>query len=252
MPEPKSPRPARSRSHWFVQGFCIAFLLIAAGNAASFFWRSAGIDSLFEGNVRSKEAIGFPIEIWNANSEFGPLYINYLMMAVNGLFGAILGLFLGGLAMKFSAPLDGLIRDFENQAASQNRSLSLQFSMFGLMGATAILGLLVAGVTQWAGTRELLWFVYLLGPTLLIGIAFLPQGLHWQTRCLILTSVAGVVIAGAIWSGNLRGMEFDRVMMGIFVFWTPQSAIAAFLLLVGIIVQRLKSERSVVPTCAEK
>ncbi len=248
MLESESPGPPRSQFHWFMQGFCIAFLLIAAGNAASYFWRSASFGLLFDGNLRSNEAIGFPFEVWSANSEFGPLYVNYLMMGVNGLFGSIVGLVLGVLAMKLPRQLDAMISDFEKQSNLHKRTVSFQFSMFGLMGATAIIGLLVAGVTQWAGTRELLWFVYLLGPALLIGIAFLPQGLHWQSRSLILILVAAIIIAGAIWSGNLRGMEFDRVLMGIFVFWTPQSAIAAFLLLVGFIAQRLQSEKTVVPT----
>jgi len=43
------------------------------------------------------------------------------------------------------------------------------------------------------------------------------------------------MIGIAISSGNSLGAPFDRVMLGIFVSWTPQSTFAALLLVVGLI-----------------
>lgn len=244
MVAPQKTDRERPPTHWFGQGIGVAFLLIAAANAASFFFRSQSIDSLFDANVRWGEALGFPFEIWNANGEFGPLYVNYGLMAVNVLVGVAFGLVFGLLAAKISTQLNRWLNEFEARANSQNEPVSMQFSMLSLMGTTAVVGLLVAAVTHWAGTRESLWFIYLLGPGLMIGIAFLPRGIHWHRRCLIVVLVAMVIIPGAIWSGSLRGMEFDRVLLGIFVFWTPQSAFAAFFLFVGVVLQRLRRERN--------
>jgi hypothetical protein len=213
-----------SKSYWFGQGFGIALILVAALNAASYFFRSSSIEPLFEGNTPAKESIGLPFVMWDSDEPYQLIYESLLL---NLLVGAAVGIALGGSAVRFSQQFRRWVEDFE--ANNSGRTASMQFSMRGIMGATGIIALLVGGLTQWAGSRELLWFVYLAGPSLLIGIAFLPQRIRWQSRCVIVAVTSVIVIGGAIGSGTMRGMEFDRVMMGIFVFWTPQSAFAAVL-----------------------
>lgn len=228
---------SKPRSYWFTQGIFVAFLLVAAMNAASYFLRSSTISPLFDGNVQANEAMGFPFEIWSTTSRHGPLYVDYSMMLLNVLVGLIIGVGFGFVSIAFSSKLERWVTEFEIQSKFRHNNPKLQFSTIGLMGATAIVGLFAGALTQWAGTKELLWFVYLLGPTTLIAIAFLPQGIRWQSRCVIVAITAIFVVALAIWSGNIRGIEFDRVMMGIYVFWTPQSAFAAILLLAGIMIR---------------
>lgn len=226
----------------------MGFLVVAAMNAASYFLRSSSIAALFEGHVQASEAIGFPFEIWSTTSRQGPLYVDYTMMILNGLVGVAIGLGFGAVAAVFSSQLEKWMHDFKTQSTERAANSKFQFSMVGLMGATAIVGLYLGALTQWGGTRELLWIVYLLGPAMLIGVAFLPRGIRWQSRCVIVAIASVIVIAGAIWSGNLREVEFDRVMMGIYVFWTPQSAFAAIILLVGIFIRLAQQKIATAPS----
>lgn len=230
-----SQNSPKSQSYWFTQGVCVALLLVAAMNAASYFMRSSTIQPLFEGNVQADEAMGFPFEIWSTTSKNGPLYVDNQMMILNCLVGVAIGLAFGIVFVRFSNQLEYWMADFEAKSKKAIKSSKLQFSMIGLLGAMAIVGAFVGALTQWAGTKELLWFIYLCGPTVLIAIAFLPQRIRWQSRCAIVTIAALIVVGIAIWSGSLREIEFDRVMMGIYVFWTPQSAFAAIILLFGIL-----------------
>ena len=114
-----------------------------------------------------------------------------------------------------------------------------------MMLATTLIAILAAVTTHWRGTRELLWFVYLLGPVTLIGIAFMPRAVSWQGRCVILSLASIIVIGGAVWSGTYRGLEFDRVLMGIFIFWTPQGAFSALALVAGFLFKKRKHHPTV-------
>jgi len=77
--------------------------------------------------------------------------------------------------------------------------------------------------------------IYFLGPVVTILIAMAPRGLHWQHRVIVLTVLVAVMIAIAFSTALKLGVPLDRVMLGIFVSWTPQSTFAAFLMVVGLI-----------------
>ncbi|MEL6109559.1 MAG: hypothetical protein AAFU85_26415, partial [Planctomycetota bacterium] len=77
---------------------------------------------------------------------------------------------------------------------------------------------------------EVLASIYLLGPAALIALAFLPRGWQWQQRVALLTPTTIALIVAAIALGQALGVDFDKVMMGIFICWTPQSVLGAVVL----------------------
>jgi hypothetical protein len=84
--------------------------------------------------------------------------------------------------------------------------------------------------TQYAARRETLVSIYVLGPAALVALAMLPRKLHWQTRVwLIIPATLGLIAAAVGVGANLK-IEFDRVLMAIFLCWTPQSAFGAMAL----------------------
>jgi hypothetical protein len=108
------------------------------------------------------------------------------------------------------------------------------------------LAALVAAGTRYAlaGRAEVLGLIYLLGPWVLVLIAFLPLRVSWQRRVVILIPTALLLMAAAVAIGvSLKpGLEFDKVLLGIFICWTPQSAIAAIGLTAAIIYQHADSK----------
>ncbi len=236
----------KSKWHWLVRGILVGMMLIAGLNATSYLFRSENIDHLLEGNKVSVAAIGFPLEVWNHN--YGPGRIHIGNTAINVLTGLLLGCVAGCCCVYNRQRLNKWVAEFEREENDRKKvkaQSSFQFSLSGLLLSTFLIAGLTAAVTHWAGTRELLLFVYILGPITLIGIAFMPRNIGWQARCVVLLLAAIVVIGGAIASGNMRGLEFDRTMMGIFIFWTPQSAFGACIVLIGLFIQRLRNDRLV-------
>jgi hypothetical protein len=99
--------------------------------------------------------------------------------------------------------------------------------------ATALAAVTAAGIRYAiAGRAEVLGAIYLLGPWLLILIAFVPLGISWQARIGILVPTAVALMAAAIaLGGHLSApIEFDKVLLGIFICWTPQTVVAAIVL----------------------
>ena len=72
----------------------------------------------------------------------------------------------------------------------------------------------------------------------------LPHRLTWQKRIMIIVPAAYALIGTAIAVGFAMGMEFDKVLMGIFLCWTPQSAIAAVALTATIFFSQYRHDRA--------
>ncbi len=88
-----------------------------------------------------------------------------------------------------------------------------------------------------AGHPAVLGIIYWLGPWILVLIAFLPMGLSWQRRVVVLVPTALLLMLAAVGVGmSLKPpLEFDKVLMYIFVCWTPQSVLVAIGLTAGLI-----------------
>jgi hypothetical protein len=107
---------------------------------------------------------------------------------------------------------------------------NFRFTTRGLLVVMTLAAVFAAGARHFLNGRpEVLGTIYLLGPWLLVTIALLPRGIAWQQRVFILVPAAFLLIVVAILSGASlqRPIEFDKVLLGIFVCWTPQSALAA-------------------------
>ena len=230
------------------RGLMVGVIFCAGLNSVSYLVRSDNFDHLFEQDASGGGAIGFPMEMWNHQRDYASGSMDFRAFGVNALFAIAVGIVVAVIAVSLAPKLNRWVDEYEAEAESSlNRratttQTTAQFSISGLLGTTALAAIAFGAMTQWAGTRELLWFVYALGPISLIAIAFLPRNVGWQARCIVLVIAAVGVIGGTIWSGHLRGLEFDRTLMGIFIFWTPQSSFAAVGLMTILFAAKLRGE----------
>lgn len=226
--DPLSASPAR----WFVRGFTVGVLIFGAINAMSYFVRSDGFGNLLGTYPDNAEAIGFPVEIWERGNAYNGYYVDYLAVFGNMLTGAIFAALLGGISARSTTAMNRMAQQFEDEL-DPDKSDPFQFSIRGLLGATA-LAAIIAGLWRSSLTArpELLGGVYFLGPLVLIAVAMLPRNVHWQQRIAIVIPSTLALIAAAIAIGGTleKRLEFDQVLLGIFVCWTPQSVVAAIAL----------------------
>lgn len=228
------PNLKTSRTPWLFRGLAVGFMLFGAANAMSYFFRTGNISDLVRPGNHVVESIGFPFEIWNeGHPGYGRFFIDYSMLGVNLTISLILGALLGLILIHFRHPLNRSLLEFEQQQNARSGS-KLQFSVKGLLFLTTLSAVMIALLTQWNGTPEILMAIYFMGPTALILIAMAPSRIHWQHRVTILSGTAIVMISIAIYNGNQMNVPLDRVMLGIFVSWTSQSAIGACLILIGL------------------
>ncbi len=217
------------RSRWFVRGTAVGVLLMAAANALSYFFRSANWDSLTK-PVRSTtlgdEWIGFPFIVWQSGNSYGGMFVDYPMLGLNMLVAACIGAVIGAITVYFSQPLNKMVATFASESGSASNE-PFQFTLLSLMVSTAIAALVAMLAKNFASRPETLIVIYLLGPAILVAVAMLPRRLSWQKRVVIIIPITLCLIAVAIAVGLSLGMEFDKVLMGIFLCWVPQSALAA-------------------------
>lgn len=217
-----------SRFHWFLRGLLVGVMILAALNAASFVVRSGGWGSLLGRTaLPSQDSIGFPMEVWQQGQHYGGRFVDLFAMFSNIGFGLLIGLVLGGIAANQASPLNGMLAKFESEQR-ERKHRPFQFSLGNLMIATVPVAIMFAAART--GRPEVLGAIYLFGPVSLVALAMLPRGLSWESRVVILTPMALSLIAFAVWVGWQLSMEFDKVMLGVFVFWVPQSTLGAIVI----------------------
>lgn len=234
-----------SAFHWFLRGVMAGLLISAALNATSYFFRSEGGGNLLGTASANREAFGFPREMWEAGNQYDGYFVDVGPLAVNLLCGLALGSLCGSAAMRFRRPLDRIEQELERTLAEAPRR-PFQISLRGLMLATG-LAALVAGAARYAmaGRAEVLGLFYLLGPWGLVTAAFLPLGLHWKQRVYVVIPVTFLLMAGGIAVGRALSppLEFDKVLLGTFICWTPQSVLAATVITVVMLWPWIRRER---------
>lgn len=234
---PRENKIGTSRWHWFGRGMTGGLLLVAAANAASYFYRTGGIQRLLGKSEGSPTgAIGFPWEIWREGETYGGWMINYAMLPWNILVGVLLGCCFGLIGIIGSSRFNIWIAEFERRE-EQHKPIKIQFSVRSLLFLTTVSAMIFAAVTSWGSSSQLLLAIYFLGPFCLILIAMQPDRIRWQVRVVILVIVATALIVAAIATGLRLGLTTDDVLLGIFVSWTPQSAFVAFLIVAIMIFQ---------------
>ncbi|MGB7345814.1 MAG: hypothetical protein WBD20_16480 [Pirellulaceae bacterium] len=218
-----------SVSRWFLRGVAASVVFMAAVNAASYFFRSTKWHSLQGQRSDQDESIGFPWKMWEGGNDYGGLYVDYVSLALNVVVALAIGTVVGVVIASQTRKLNKLF-SFTEFESCENQPHRIQFSLIGLMVATGIVAVVAMLATQFAARRETLLAIYLFGPLVLVALAMLPRKLTWQTRVWLIIPTTLSLIAAAIGVGmNLR-IEFDRVLLAIFLCWTPQSALAALLL----------------------
>ena len=230
-----TPSHEDSSFKWFARGLLVGVLVLGSLNALSFFFRSQGWGSLLGDRNPRDEAIGFPLLIWQEASGYGSHTLKLWAFGFDILFGLLIGSAIGMLAVLNKARLNQISRRF--QAQSNKQHLKMQFSMRGLM-ICAVLAATASAIARVFTPRvEILAAIYALGPLALVLISFLPRNLRWQQRVAMITPLTFMLIAVAITLANAIGVEFDKVLMGIFICWTPQTAFAA-IALTGLLLYR--------------
>jgi hypothetical protein len=226
-----------SNSHWFSRGIGAGILLMAGVNAASYFARSDGWGNLLGNQELVREALGFPLEFWEAGNSYGGFYAAYSALAVNALFALGLGAILGLFAVSRRNQLNAWVAEIEAQM-EQKHSRNLQFTIGGLLMGTAVVAVAASVARTLTPRPEALAAIYLCGPTTLIIGALIPYRISWQHRVAILITAACLMMAVAIAIGNALKIEFDKVLLSIFICWTPQSTLMAVLIIIGTVVYR--------------
>ena len=219
---PRNDPPIR----WFLRGTAVGMLLMAAVNALSYFFRSADWSSLVQPNLHSEESIGFPFVVWEAGNTYSGMFADYPSLGLNVLFAAAVGSVLGWYTMRKTEFLNGLLTQMENEAKDREPQ-PIQFSLRGLMIATTVIAVAAMLARNFAARPETPIAIYVFGPLLLVVVAMLPRNLSWEKRVALIIPATLLLIAVAIAVGTVMNMEFDKVLMGVFLSWTPQSALAA-------------------------
>ncbi len=226
LTETAQPPFQDSPARWWVRGTAVGMLIMAAVNAGSYFVRSADWNGLVSRSMSSQESLGFPWVIWENGNTYGGMFVDYPNLGLNILFAFGVSAFVGLWAARRSDRFNDLIQALQRQGGSREHP-PIQFSLRGLMVATAIIAIVAMLARNYAARPETLIAIYAFGPLVLVVIAMLPSRVSWQKRVMIIVPATFALIAVAIVVGVALGMEFDKVMMGIFLCWTPQSVMAA-------------------------
>ncbi len=218
-----------SKFRWFARGFASGFIFFAALNALSWFFRSAGWSDLCGATLfEHTEAIGFPFEIWREGFGYdGGLMVDLPSVGVNAAIGLTIAITAGLTVVRLSNRIETAM-PYE---PANNTGFRMNFSVRGLLIVTTLIAVAI-GLTKTLGPSPwLLGTIYFAGPLILILIAMGPVGIPWEQRSIILLLTAIFMLAGAILIGGRLDMMFDRVLLGVFICWVPQSVFAALLIL---------------------
>ena len=224
-----------SSKPWFARGAAAGMMLFSTCDAMSWFWLSEGWSDLFGATKNgSVEAAGFPFEVWREGANYGNGWvIDFHLAGLNLIVAAMLIVGFGLLAAAKSKQLSQVfIVPVTDSPTTYGKKRNFTFSVRSLMLATTMAAVFL-GVTRMLGISPwLLGAIYFAGPLVLILIAMAPVGIPWQQRVVILIVFAIIMLGGSIAVGTHLGMEFDRVLHGIYICWVPQSVIAAVLVLI--------------------
>lgn len=222
---------------WFVRGLMVGILISGSLTAVSYFFRSERGGNLLGTTPDHYEALGVPCTLWETGNTYGGLFVDLRGLLIDVSFGGAVGILCGLVTLRFRVPLNELVERLDQAVAVRQRS-NVQFSLRGLLALTGVAASAAAGAHYaLAGHPAVLGIIYWLGPWILVLIAFLPMGLSWQGRVVVLVPTALLLMLAAVAVGmSLKpALEFDKVLMYIFVCWTPQSVLVATVLTAGLI-----------------
>lgn len=214
-----------SQLRWFARGAAGGFIFYAALNALSWFFRSTGWSDLCGATLNEHtEAIGFPFEIWREGTGHQGLVLAAL--GIHLLIGLAVSIVAGFVAVSLSSRIESIMPE----EPTSKTVFRMTFSVRGLLIVTSLIAIALGFIQSLGTSPWLLGLIYFAGPLTLILIAMGPVGIPWEQRSAILVLTAIFMLVGAVIVGGRLGMEFDRVLLGVFICWVPQSAFAAILI----------------------
>ena len=227
-------RSFNSRLIWFVRGCFVGMLVNGTCTAMSYFARTPKWGALL-GDRSQAEAIGFPMQIWHSHNYQHVYSLENPGFVPNLAFSLSVSLLCGVAAFLAAAPLDRLIAKFEEDAQAQEQE-RFQFSLRGMLFFTFVASVASLAARGLASTPYALGAIYLFGPISLVVVSMLPRGLRWQQRVAILGPGSLLLIILAIVVGITLDVDIEKILLGIYVCWTPQSFLAAAALTLGLVV----------------
>jgi hypothetical protein len=218
----------------FRLGFTCMLLAWATLNALSYFVRSDGWGNLLGTQPDAAEAIGFPWIIWAEGPGVGSSRIDPVMLAADAALGIIFSILAGLAAVGCkriavrSSPLPC------QPPAVPTSPRKLQFSLRALL-MVAVVEALVFGLIQASVVARpvLLLLVYLLGPLLIVGVAYRLRDVVPLHRNLALAAIVLLSIPAAAALGEtIHGIDdFTKGIFGLFVFWVPECVLILIVVL---------------------
>lgn len=209
----------------FGKGALGALLVFAALNAVSYFLRSDGASLL--GWADGFDRIGFPWLIWEAGGFVGRESMDYSALSKDIVVGIAISVIIG---IAFAAISSGAGRAASGPAqASASSSKRLQFSMRDLFGLTTAAAVVLA-VARLLGEDLKFWLLQLdfwFGPAMILGLAHRTRAISENQRTIIVAVAAIFLGLAAVALGVSYGFrDFTNILLGLFVFWTPQCVLA--------------------------
>ena len=127
-----------SKFRWFARGFAGGFILFAALNALSWFFRSDGWSDLCGVTLFAHtEAIGFPLELWREGVGYqSGLMMSLPSLAVNAGVGLLFAVITGLVAVRLSPRIEAMLPD---EQTGDSKSFRLTFSVRGLLIVTTLI-----------------------------------------------------------------------------------------------------------------
>ena len=226
------------------QAFLLVLLLWAAANALSYFARSDGWGNLLGQSPQNSQAIGFPWLIWQEGGTLG----SYNRLALFGnvaaalLTASIAWIVAGRLTNpRLPAPSD----DTGAKSQGPRPRRALQFQIRTLLALVVIEAIVLGGIRMYGdGRPALLAAIYLVGPSLLLAVAWRLRDVIPAHRNLALVLLGTLFVPAAAALGeSIEGIhDFTRGLLGLFVCWVPQCVLfSALLMAFGCPTEQLRS-----------
>ncbi len=211
-------------------GVLAGMLVFAACNAVSYFVRSDS--TKLKGGTSDGGRIGFPWMVWEANGRgVGSFYLGALVqniaigLATSAAAGIIVAIATRGRKISGWTGFNAIAS--ERVAFKQ---ISGQFSLRGLFFSITVLAAILA-LGQKADERtklRLLIALYWIGPALLMGAYLFARLCMPGAGGNALVAVAALAACAAAVLGVGSGIgDFTQVLLGLFIYWTPQCVLLA-------------------------
>ncbi len=214
------------------QAFLLVLLLWAAANAISYFVRSDGYGNLLGQAPQNGEAIGVPWLIWSAGGAFGTSHNNRLALLGNTAVTLLSAAAAYAAVARFTRRSSDVTKLPDEKTDTHFRSpgRALQFRLRTLLALVVVEAIVLGGIRSYGDARPaLLAAIYLLGPSLLLAVAWRLRDVIPAHRNLALLLVGLLFVpAAAVLGESIEGIrDFTRGLLGLFVCWVPQCVLLA-------------------------